>query len=152
MKKLILILVVMMMAIPSYAIIDKYTIDREQLPEAAQEMLNTYFPKSKVAMIKIDKHLLKKTDYDVKLVNGNKIEFSNKGKWTSVDCGSKAVPEGLVPKAITRYVSKNYAGNNGVKIVKIKKTTSAYEVGLSDGILLKFNLLGQFKEVITIDD
>lgn len=134
--------------LPSYAIFDKYTINREDLPEEAQEMLNTYFPKAKVGMIKVDKHLLKKTDYDVKLVNGTKIEFSNAGKWTSVDCGSKALPDNLAPKKIATYISKNYPD---VKMVSIKKKTSCYEVGLSDGVLLKFSLLGQFREVLSID-
>ena len=150
MKKILLILAMMIVGVTSsYAFIDKYTINREQLPEKAQEMLNTYFPKAKIGMIKIDKHLLKKTDYDVKLVNGTKIEFSNSGKWTSVDCGSKALPDDLVPKTIARYITKNF---NGAKTVKIKKTATAYEVGLSDGVLLKFNLLGQFKEVMSIND
>ena len=43
---------------------DKYTIDRSNLPQQAQDMLTEYFPKAKVGMIKVDKHLLKKTDYD----------------------------------------------------------------------------------------
>lgn len=148
--KLLLTVVMMFVAIlPSYAIFDKYTINREELPEAAREMLDTYFPKAKVGMIKVDKHLLKKTDYDVKLVNGTKIEFSNSGKWTSVDCGSKGLPENLVPKKIATYISKNY---DGVKMVSIKKKSSSYEVGLSDGVHLRFNLLYQFKEVISLDD
>ncbi|MDE5705469.1 PepSY-like domain-containing protein, partial [Muribaculum sp.] len=65
---------------------DKYTLDRDNLPVKAQEMITTYFPKAKISMIKVDKHLLKKIDYDVKLVNGTKIEFNNSGEWTSVDC------------------------------------------------------------------
>ena len=148
MKFLLVMLMVLSGILPSYAIFDKYTINREDLPEEAREMLNTYFPKAKVGMIKIDKHLLKKTDYDVKLVNGTKIEFSNAGKWTSVDCGSKALPANLAPKKITTYISKNYPD---VKMVSIKKKTSSYEVGLSDGVLLKFSLLGQFREVLSID-
>lgn len=95
-------------------------------------------------MIKIDRHLLKKTDYDVRLVNGTTIEFNNSGKWTSVDCKSREVPEGLVTKTIRNYIQKNYAD---VKIVKVKKKSSGYEIGLSDGVDLKFNLLGQFKGV-----
>ncbi len=43
-------------------------------------------------MIKVDKHLLKKIDYDVKLVNGTKIEFNNSGEWTSVDCKRRVSP------------------------------------------------------------
>lgn len=82
----------------AYAFIDSYTLNREKLPEEAREMLDTYFPKAKISNIKIDRHLLKKTDYDVKLVNGTKIEFSNSGKWKSVDCKKREVPEGLITK------------------------------------------------------
>lgn len=153
-KKSVLRLAVLLIMIiagvsQSYAIFDKYTLDRDDLPENAREMLDTYFPKAKVGMIKVDKHLLKKTDYDVKLVNGTKIEFSNAGKWTSVDCGKKELPADLVPKTIRRYISKNYSD---VKMVSIKKKSSSYEIGLSDGVLLKFNLLGQFKGVISMDE
>ncbi len=38
----------------AYAIFDKYTIDRSQLPEEAQQMLDQYFPKAKVGMIKVE--------------------------------------------------------------------------------------------------
>lgn len=88
--------------------LDKYSINRKDLPEPAREMLDEHFPKAKVSMVKVDRHLLKKTDYDVRLTNGAKIEFSNKGKWTNVDCKKKSVPESLVPKAIRNSVAKKY--------------------------------------------
>ncbi len=56
------------------------------------------------------------------------------------------MPEGLVPRTIRNYVGKN---GNGAKIVSIKKKLSGYEIGLSDGVGMKFNLLGQFKSIIT---
>ncbi len=118
---------------------DKYSINREDLPQAAREMLDEHFPKAKVSMVKTDKHLLKKTDYDVKLTNGTKIEFNNKGAWTSVDCGNKAIPESLLKKPMLRYVSKNYPD---AKIVSIRKNTLAYELRLDSGHQLKFTLLG----------
>lgn len=123
---------------------DKYSINRNDLPETAQNFLKEYFPKAKVGMVKTDKHLLKKTDYDVKLVNGTKIEFNNAGKWTSVDCKTREVPSGIIPKNIRTYVKKNFPD---VKIVKIEKTSTKYEVGLSDDVELTFNLLGQFKSM-----
>lgn len=149
MKKLLFTLMLLFMAGgAAHAIIDEYTISRDKLPQEAREMLDEYFPKAKIGMIKVDKHLLKKTDYDVRLVNGTKIEFSNAGKWTSVDCKSREVPEKLVPKAIRTYVGKN---GNGAKIVSIVKKTSTYEVGLSDGVIMIFNRLGQFKSVKIVD-
>lgn len=144
MKKLsILITLIIAVCFSVYAQ-DKYSINRDDLPEPAREFLTEHFPKAKVGMIKTDRHFLKKTDYDVKLVNGTKIEFNNAGKWTSVDCKKSAVPDAIIPRAIRNYVRKNYPD---VKIVRIEKTTSKYEIGLSDDVELTFNLLGQFKGV-----
>ncbi|MDE7345307.1 MAG: PepSY-like domain-containing protein [Muribaculaceae bacterium] len=142
-KHILLLFAVIMTAMSGYAF-DKYSINREDLPEAAQQFLTTYFPKAKVGMIKTDKHLLKKTDYDVRLVNGTTIEFSNSGKWTSVDCKGREVPKDIIPRSIRNYVNKNF---QDVNIVKIKKTSSKYEVTLSDDVTLIFNLLGQFRSV-----
>lgn len=144
MKKLIAALLMIFVTAGVAMAFDKYTINRDALPEQAQKMLKEYFPKAKIGMIKVDKHLLKKTDYDVRLVNGTTIEFNNAGKWTSVNCKNRVVPEGLVTNPIRKYVSKNFSD---VKIVKIKKKSNGYEIGLSDGVELKFNLLGQFKGV-----
>lgn len=149
MRKILLFIVMIIAAVGSAAaFVDSYTIDRKQLPEEARQMLDEYFPKAKIGMIKVDRHLLKKTDYDVRLVNGTTIEFKNSGKWKSVDCKNREVPAALIPKTIRNHVSKNFSG---VKIVKIEKKSSGYEVGLSDGVELTFNLLGQFKSA-KIDD
>ena len=148
MKKYLFLFAALMFGIMSCYAFDKYSIDRSDLPEKAQDFLTEFFPKAKIGMVKTDKHLLKKTDYDVKLVNGTKIEFNNAGKWTSVDCKTREVPEGIIPRAIRTYVKKNCPD---VKIVKIEKTSSKYEVRLSDDLELSFNLLGQFKGV-KIDD
>ena len=147
MKKLFFIILVLLASATcaNASIFDKYTLSREDLPEEARNMLDEYFPKAKIGMIKIDKHLLKKTDYDVRLVNGTTIEFNNKGKWTSVDCKKREVPEGLVMKSIRNNVSKKF---NGAKIVSVKKKSSGYEIGLSDGVLVKYDLLGIYKGTV----
>lgn len=144
MKKYLFLIVAVVFSFMSGYAFDKYSIDRNDLPETAQNFLKEHFPKTKIGMIKTDKHLLKKTDYDVKLVNGTKIEFNNAGKWTSVDCKTREVPEGIIPRSIRTYVKKIFPD---VKIVKIEKTTTKYEVGLSDDVELTFNLLGQFKSM-----
>jgi hypothetical protein len=141
-KKILLFLLLIADTAFSTQAFDKYTLDREDLPLAAREFLDEYFPKAKISMIKVDKHLLKKTDYDVKLVNGSKIEFSNSGKWTSVDCKTKEVPQKLLLKAIRNYIGKNFPQNF---VTSIEKKASGYEIGLDDGTELKFNLLGGFK-------
>lgn len=144
MKKTLIALLLAVVTAVTASAFDKYTINREELPQAAREFLDEHFPKAKVSMIKVDKHLLKKTDYDVKLVNGTKIEFSNSGKWTSVDCKSREVPQAILLKAIRNYVKKNFPGTF---VTSVEKKSSGYEVELNDGIELKFNLLGGFKSM-----
>ncbi len=145
MKKTILALLLAGASASAFALpFDKYSLNRDDLPEEAREFLTTHFPKGKVSMIKVDKHLLKKTDYDVKLVNGTKIEFNNAGKWTSVDCKTREVPEALVIRPIRKYIERNFPDT---KIVKIEKKTFGFELELSDGIEVKFDHLGTFKSV-----
>ena len=139
-----LISLVIIIAIAFGASADKYTINRDALPAPAQEFLTTHFPKAKVGMIKVDRHLLKKTDYDVRLVNGTKIEFNAIGEWTDVDCKTGAVPDAIVPRAVKRYVKKNYPDN---KIVEIEKRPTKIEVKLNDGVELTFDRLGNLKKV-----
>lgn len=146
MKKLFLSLIMVIIGASSaFAVIDKYSINRKDLPEAARNMLSDYFPKAKVSMIKVDRHLLKKTDYDVRLVNGTRIEFSNSGRWTMVDCGRRALPATLPPAPVRRYVSKNYPR---LRMVRIERSASAVDVTLSDGVRLRFGPLGNFREVL----
>jgi uncharacterized protein YxeA len=150
MKKFLFTLLALLMCVSAAnAFFDKYTIDRENLPEEARQMIDEFFPKAKISMIKVDRHLLKKTDYDVSLTNGTKIEFSNKGKWTSVNCGKREIPEDLVPKTIRNYISKNFSG---IKISGIAKRNAGYDITLSDGNGLRFNLLGQYKGPLTEKD
>ncbi len=144
MKRILVVLVALFALTGSALALDKYSTNRSDLPETAQKFLTDHFPKAKVGMIKTDTHLLKPTDYDVKLVDGTKIEFNNKGNWTSVDCKNKAVPESIIPKSIASYVKKNFPE---VFIVKIEKKTTKYEVELSDDVELTFSLLGQFKSM-----
>lgn len=145
MKKIFIVLMLLAGGtLLSHALVDSYVIDRSKLPQEAQNMLAEYFPKAKIAMIKIDRGLLKKTDYDVKLVNGTKIEFKNSGKWKSIDCKTRAVPEGLILKPIRKYVEKNFPD---AKITKIEKTSRGYEVELSDDVEVKFDHLGTFKGI-----
>lgn len=147
MKKFLLFLMALL-CLGGAAKADSYTIDRDKLPVKAREMIEEYFPKAKIGMIKVDKHLFKKTDYDVKLVNGTKIEFNNAGKWTSVDCKNRQVPDGLVMRTIHNYVKKNC---NGAFITKIENKLSGYEIELSDGVEMKFNKLGKLTHT-EVDD
>lgn len=147
-KKFIVAAIMMIGTLSASAVLplDRYSISRDDLPQAAQETLTQHFPKAKVSMIKVDRHLLKRTDYDVKLTNGTLIEFSNKGKWTFIDCKKKSVPESLIPKAIRKSVSNKYPDE---KIVRISRSSLYYTIGLANGKELKYDRLGIFQGELT---
>lgn len=120
-------------------------INVSQLPQAAQQILKTDFPKMKVALAKMETGLFD-TSYDVIFTNGDKVEFDRNGNWTELNCSHTEVPARFVPSEISSYVKKNYAS---AKILEIEKSRSDYEVKLGNGMELTFNKKFQ---VVDIDD
>ena len=64
----------------------------------------------------------------------------------TVKARNGAVPTKIVPAKISKYVHKNYPN---VLIKEIQKERRKYEVSLSNGLDLDFNLNGKF---LKIDD
>lgn len=146
-KKLFLMISMMLVMLTASAALpfDKYTINRKDLPEAAQATLKEHWPKAKVSNIKVDRHLLKKTDYVVNLTDGTKIHFSNKGSWTSVIC-KKNLPDSLLPAKIRKNVAKRCPDDN---ILRVRRSKLYYTVGVASGKELKYDLLGIFQGELT---
>ena len=64
------------------------------------------------------------------------IEFDRKGEWTDIDCKYSAVPTGIIPAPIAKYVADNYPDN---KIVQIERDTRSTEVKLDNRMEIKFD-------------
>lgn len=144
MKKLIASLLLVMLATLPMMARDEVTTNVNVLPAAAQTMLKKYFPKVKVNHIKIDKKAFGNKDYDVILSNGTEVDFDSNGQWKEVDCGINAVPAGLIPDAIRRYVKANFSG---AKIVSIEAGKKKYDIELSNGLEAEFDLAGNFRKI-----
>jgi len=112
----------------------------EQLPQKAQQFIKQHFPNLQISIAKQDMDLTDK-NYDVIFVNGDKIEFTSNGEWTSIDCKYGNVPESAVPSQILNYV-KTY--HKDLAIIKIEKNRRNYEVKLKNKIELIFDLKYNF--------
>ena len=144
MKKLIFALICLF-SIQSVVLADNdKPISVSELPKAAQVIIKNYFSKEKVSFAKVDADWLGK-DYDVIFANGNKIEFDKNGNWKDIDCKYSQVPPALIPAEIVKYISASYPNE---KILKIDRDSHDYEVQLSSGLEIKFNMKFQ---VIDID-
>ena len=126
MKKVLLLLVCLFTLQTVVWADDDKPIQVNQLPQTAQTFIKTHFPDNKVAMAK--------------------MEFDKKGIWTEVNCKYSAVPVAVVPEAIKKYVATNYPD---AKMLKIERDKHDYEVKLSNGWEIKFDM--QFN-VIDIDN
>lgn len=108
----------------------------EQLPAAAKKFIDNHFPDMKISLAKMETEVFEKS-YEVIFSNGTKVEFNSKGEWTEVDSKFSQVPAGIIPQQIKDYVSTHY---DEVKIVAIERDRRDFEVKLSNGLELKFDL------------
>jgi len=129
---------------PAYADHDR-AVTTEQMPRQAQEFIARYFPGEKIAYAKKESDFFE-VIYEVMFTNGSKVEFRRNGAWKEVDCRYSSVPAAVVPAQIAQYVSGHYPD---ASIVQIDRDKHDYEVKLSNGLELTFDL--KFN-LIDIDD
>lgn len=114
---------------------DDVVINQTDLPAVAQTFLNDYF--NNLQVTRVEKDSENGADYyDVYLADGTELEFDKSGAWTSVDCKTKAVPVGIVPEAISKYVAENHAN---LTIVQIERESYGYEIELSNDLDIRFD-------------
>lgn len=148
MRKRIVFLITSVLFSVSVFSADK-VIPFEQLPKNAQEFTRKYFsaedPMYKQAYVTYDAEFFD-SSYTVVFTNGDGLEFNKDGEWKDFDCKHCVVPAELVPAPIQAYVDANLVGQ---QIKKLERNRRSYEVKMSGGIELKFDLDGK---LIEIDD
>lgn len=119
-------------------------ISRNELPNAAQKFVSTYFGKSTIDYVKKDKETFS-TDYKVKFADGKEVEFDGDGNWTEIDGNRTVIPTTFIQKSILTYVKDKFPNT---QIVKIEKGRfGRQDVKLSNGLELEFNSNGVFKRI-----
>ena len=116
-----------------------------EMPLQAQKLIETHFSKTDVSVVMMDRELLY-TDYEVRLNDGTKAEFDKDGELTKIDCGTKAVPEALIPEAVRTYVKTNFPNTF---ITEWGKDDRRWKAELNNGLDLEFNSKYEF---LRIDD
>lgn len=119
---------------------DDRPIAVNQLPAKAQAFIKANFPQAQVLQASVEKGFFD-TEYSVIFAGGDKIDFDKSGIWTDIECKGSAVPTTAVPPRITEFVAKNHAA---AKILKIELDKLGYDVTISGGMELKFDLTGAF--------
>ncbi|MBO5552937.1 MAG: PepSY-like domain-containing protein, partial [Paludibacteraceae bacterium] len=116
-----------------------------EMPLQAQRLIEAHFAKTDVSVVMMDRELLS-TDYEVRLNDGTKVEFDKSGELTKIDCGSKAVPEALIPAAVRSYVTTKFPNTF---ITEWGRDDRRWKAELNNGLDLEFNKKYEF---VRIDD
>ena len=116
---------------------DEGLVPISTLPASAQSFIKQHFSANSIVSVWQDTEKGKVEDYTVLFADGN---------WKEVKSRNGQVSPKIVPTKITKYVHKNYPN---VIVKEIKKERTKYEVDLSNGVELIFNLNGKF---LKIDD
>ena len=124
---------------------DDYPIKYDELPDEAKAFIAKNFAKEEVSHVTLDKGILN-DEYSVIFISGTKLEFSEDGKWTEIDCRYSSVPNHLIPEKIREYVAENYPKN---QITELKRDYNEWEVKITGGFELTFN---KDMHLIDIDD
>ncbi len=106
-----------------------------QLPIKSQKFISKYFQGLKVAIVKQESDLFRKS-YNVIFTNGDKLEFKGNGDWSEVKSLKNGVPEEIIPVRIKEYLKSNYPED---KVLKIERDNKGYEVNLTNTWEIKFD-------------
>lgn len=146
MKKIMLVLACVMMAICIQAkdIVAKVTV--EELPEKAQKFIKEHFQAVQV------KSVMQETDedgiieYTVRLKDKTEIEFDMVGAWNFVLVKKAAMPRFIVPVKVQNAVDKQFAN----KIIKkVENDGYSFDFDFSDKTEAEINAQGDVIEVET---
>lgn len=137
-----MILCAMLIAVSATASAQMISVN--ELPVQAKEFVDTHFKSAKVVQVEKDAPLGLVREYTVILENGIKIEFNKKGDWKEVEAKKAKLPNSVTPEKIRKYVSAEFPQT---EIRKIEKDSRGYEVSISNGLDLKFNLSADFIKI-----
>lgn len=139
MKKIIFAIVAMLVLVGTVnAQTKKRTIDPENLPKVANELIQKHWPSCA-----IDNAYIKGKEYEALLTDGTIIQFDGKGVWKEMKC-TDGLPVTLVPVYITRYIVDRYPKQ---LIIDCEKLKGGYEVMITNGLKIQFDLRGNVTHV-----
>jgi hypothetical protein len=121
---------------------DEKVIGGNDLPQAAQTFISTHFPGESITRAVKDTE--GKTEYDVRLSNGFKLEFNSAGEWREIEGFGIEIPltiQDELPPSILAYVSDNHSAQ---LITKLEIDRGNYEVYLIGGLEIVFSSTGDF--------
>lgn len=133
MKKSAFPLLALLFCTPIFA--EQINIEINQFPSKALDFIEEYFSNDTISKAYVEKRA-SLVQYEVKMTNGNKLQFTRNGNWSEIKCQSYPLPSGILPEKIEKYIE---ATTSGLYITEAEHNGRLYEISLNNGIELTFN-------------
>lgn len=118
------------------------TILTDKLPKEARQLIRSSYPEQ--TMTRLTTHWEEGIpQYKAKLDNGTWIYFDNLGAWSAIDNPTEALPKGIVPRKINRYVKKNFPESHIVAAAH-NSMEGSYDIILDNDWELTFDKKGNY--------
>lgn len=142
MKKLMVLVLALIPATMAFAGIDNdKPVAFNDLPTAAKQFIERFFPDARVSLATVDKELFS-TTYDVIFTDGTKIEFDSDGRWSDIDCKHSFVPKAALPARIAAYLTEHHPDAN---VREIDRDRWGYELQLDNHFEISFDSRGNLR-------
>lgn len=133
MRRLVLPMLTLLLCIPVQA--ENIPIKESDLPEKSLKIIAMAYPDRAVKKVYVERRA-SLVQYEVKLSDGVKMQFSKNGSLTECTCTDEAVPNVLIPEKIRNTVRTEFPNN---VIRSIEHDSKLYEIVLDNGCELSFN-------------
>lgn len=133
MKRFAFLLAVMTVSFHLHA--ENIPISASQLPSKALKTVLTAFPNDSIAQCKVEKRA-SLVQYEVRLADGTKLQFSKDGSFTECVCTGRGVPDCLIPQKIQERIRTAFPDRS---VLEIEHDGKLFELKLDDGTELSFN-------------
>ena len=120
-------------------------ISPDKLPSASSAFIEQHFPGETILLAEKELNA-GVTEYDVKLSDGTEITFDKDGEWKGVNCGTRQVPDAIVPSNILEYVTQNFP-EAFITEIEFKTLVKRYQVELNVDVELHFDKDGNLVNI-----
>ena len=120
-------------------------ISPDKLPSASIAFIEQHFPGETILLAEKELNA-GVTEYDVKLSDGTEITFDKDGEWQGVNCGTRQVPDAIVPSNILEYVTQNFP-EAFITEIEFKTLVKRYQVELNVDVELHFDKDGNLVNI-----
>lgn len=126
MKKVVLLVMCLVLAIANGCMAKDKKVKPENLPLPVRQFIKQIFPATSITAVTQE---VDDKDFNITLSNGTKLEFGKNNQWSEIYNRKAIIPSNLIPQKIVSYVNQKYPK---AAIIRIERCSQGYDIDLNN--------------------